>query len=127
VLGLTNSCAAMSRLASPGDAVSSPLSRVELGGERGVVSDGRPVGDLQNLLRRSGHEAPREVDPIRPEVPDGWLTLDQAAAKALGVVRQTVLHKVQRGELEAVHVTTGRRKGLRIHVNQQPAGLFDTP
>ena len=31
---------------------------------------------------------------IRPDVPDGWLPLDQAA-KALRVARQTVLHKVQ--------------------------------
>ena len=33
-------------------------------------------------------------DRIRPDVPDGWLPLDQAA-KVLGVSRQTVLHKVQ--------------------------------
>src|SRR5204862_7987004 len=50
---------------------------------------------------------------IRPDVPDGWLPLDKAA-EVLGVARQTVLHKVQHGELAAVHVTSGRRKGLRI-------------
>jgi hypothetical protein len=38
-----------------------------------------------------------------------------------------VLHKVQRGDLEAVHVNRGRRKGLRIKVNAADAGLFDTP
>jgi predicted DNA-binding transcriptional regulator AlpA len=65
-------------------------------------------------------------DKIRPEVPDGWLPLD-AAAKALGIARQTVLHKVQRGELQAVHVTRGRRKNLRIQVKPDQAGLFDTP
>ena len=54
---------------------------------------------------------------IRADVPDGWLPLDQAA-KVLGVARQTVLHKVQRGELNAVHVTSGRRKGLRIQVER---------
>jgi DNA invertase Pin-like site-specific DNA recombinase len=64
-------------------------------------------------------------DKIRPEVPDGWLALD-AAAQALGVARQTVLHKVQRGELQAVHVNRGRRKGLRIQVEHDQAGLFDT-
>jgi excisionase family DNA binding protein len=53
-------------------------------------------------------------------------TLAQAA-KVLGVARQTVLHKVQRGELQAVHVSTGRRKGLRINVNNDQLGLFDTP
>jgi len=65
-------------------------------------------------------------DRIQPDVPDGWLSLD-AAAKVLGVARQTVLHKVQRGELAAVHVNRGRRKGLRIQVRRDQAGLFDTP
>jgi hypothetical protein len=65
-------------------------------------------------------------DRIQPEVPDGWLSLNQAAA-ALGVARQTVLHKVQRGELNAIHVNRGRRKGLRIQVKHNQAGLFDTP
>ena len=65
-------------------------------------------------------------DKIQPEAPDGWLPLD-AAARTLGVARQTVLHKVQRGELTAVHVNRGRRKGLRIQVKHDQAGLFDTP
>jgi DNA invertase Pin-like site-specific DNA recombinase len=65
-------------------------------------------------------------DKIRPEVPDGWLSLDDAA-QALGLARQTVLHKVQRGELAAVHVNRGRRKGLRIQVKHDQPGLFDTP
>jgi excisionase family DNA binding protein len=65
-------------------------------------------------------------DRIRPDVPDGWLPLDQAA-KVLGVARQTVLHKVQAGQLAAVHVTSGQRKGLRIQVEHDQPGLFDTP
>jgi DNA invertase Pin-like site-specific DNA recombinase len=65
-------------------------------------------------------------DKIQPEAPDGWLPLDQAA-KTLGIARQTVLNKVQRGELQAVHINKGRRKGLRIQVKHQPDGLFDTP
>jgi len=64
-------------------------------------------------------------DRIQPEAPEGWLALDDAA-KALGVARQTVLHKVQRGELQAVHVNRGRRKGLRIQVKPDQPGLFDT-
>ena len=72
----------------------------------------------------------RITDEVRrrivPEVPDGWVGLDQAS-KVLGVARQTVLHKVQRGELQAVHVNLGRRKGLRINVNAASPGLFDTP
>jgi excisionase family DNA binding protein len=62
---------------------------------------------------------------IQPEAPEGWLGLNEAA-KALGVARQTVLHKVQRGELQAVHVNRGRRKGLRIQVKPDQPGLFDT-
>jgi DNA invertase Pin-like site-specific DNA recombinase/predicted DNA-binding transcriptional regulator AlpA len=63
---------------------------------------------------------------IVPEVPEGWLRLDEAA-RALGVARQTVLHRVQRGELPAVHVNRGKRKGLRIQVERDQAGLFDQP
>ena len=65
-------------------------------------------------------------DRIVPQVPDGWVGLDQAAA-ILGVARQTVLHKVQRGDLAAVHVNRGRRKGLRINARPGQAGLFDQP
>ena len=70
----------------------------------------------------------RITDEIRacfvPNVPDGYLPLNEAA-KCLGCARQTVLHKVQRGELRAVQVTKGRRKGLRIKVSDSDAGLFD--
>ena len=65
-------------------------------------------------------------DRVRPQAPDGWLPLSQAASH-LGVARQTVLNKVQRGELNAVYLTRGRRKGLRIQVGCGQAGLFDTP
>jgi len=65
-------------------------------------------------------------DRVRPQAPDGWLPLGQAAAR-LGVARQTVLNKVQRGELDAVYLTRGRRKGLRIQAESGQAGLFDTP
>jgi excisionase family DNA binding protein len=70
----------------------------------------------------------RLTDEIRsrfvPEVPDGYLPLAEAAQR-LGCARQTVLHKVQRGELDAVQVVSGRRKGLRIKVSGNGAGLFD--
>ena len=46
------------------------------------------------------------------------------AIKALSVSRQTVLQRVKRGELEAVHVTRGRQKGLRIKVAGRQAELF---
>ena len=45
----------------------------------------------------------------------------QEATKFLGVSRQTVLQRVKRGELSAVHLRSGKRKGLRINVlNTQP-------
>jgi DNA invertase Pin-like site-specific DNA recombinase len=65
-------------------------------------------------------------DRVVPTVPEGWIGLDQAAA-ALGMARQTVLHKVQRGQLQAVYVNRGQRKGLRIKVSSDQAGLFDQP
>jgi hypothetical protein len=61
-----------------------------------------------------------------PAVPDGWVSLNEASV-ALGIARQTVLHRVQRGELNAVHVTHGKRKGLRIQVTPDQAGLFEQP
>jgi DNA invertase Pin-like site-specific DNA recombinase len=65
-------------------------------------------------------------DRVRPQAPDGWLPLSKAAAR-LGVARQTVLNKVQRGELNAIYLTQGRRKGLRIQAEYDQTGLFDTP
>ncbi len=59
-------------------------------------------------------------DMVRPQAPDGWLPLSQAAAR-LGVARQTG------GELNAIYLTRGRRKGLRIQAGHGQAGLFDTP
>lgn len=56
--------------------------------------------------------------------PDGWLPMLETT-KILGVSRQTVLQRVKRGELEAIHVRAGRRKGLRIRVPEADA-LFDT-
>jgi DNA invertase Pin-like site-specific DNA recombinase len=61
---------------------------------------------------------------VREQAPEGWLPLAQAA-EALGVARQTVLHKVQRAELAAVYVRHGKRKGLRIQVKPNQAGLFE--
>jgi len=70
----------------------------------------------------------RLTDELRQRVceqaPDGWLPLT-GAAKALGVARQTVLHKVQRGDLAALYVHRGKRKGLRVQVKPEQPGLFD--
>ena len=47
------------------------------------------------------------------------------AMRALGVSRQTVLQRVKRGELAAVHVMRGKQKGLRIKVIGPQPDLFD--
>ena len=49
----------------------------------------------------------------------------QDATKRLGVTRQTVLQRVKRGELDAVLVCLGRRKGLRIKVLDNQPSLFE--
>jgi hypothetical protein len=57
------------------------------------------------------------------QAPPGYLPMLEATMK-LGVSRQTVLQRVKRRELEALLVTRGRRKGLRIKVVDNQPGLF---
>jgi DNA invertase Pin-like site-specific DNA recombinase len=64
---------------------------------------------------------------ITPELPAGWVTLNEAA-RALGLARQTVLDRVKRGDLNAIHVNRGRRRGLAIEIpatQPQSGKLFD--
>ena len=69
----------------------------------------------------------RLTDDIRAlfvdNAPDGWLAMLEATL-AYGVSRQTIMQRVKRGELQAVHVRTGRRKGLRIQPPPTQQGLF---
>lgn len=55
--------------------------------------------------------------------PPGFIPMIDAT-KQLGVSRQTILQRVKRGELEAVHIRQGRRKGLRIKVPDAKGDLF---
>ena len=57
-----------------------------------------------------------------PQAPPEYLPMLETTLK-LGVSRQTVLQRVKRGELEAVLVRQGRRKGLRIKVKINDVGL----
>jgi len=57
------------------------------------------------------------------KAPPGFIPMIEAT-KQLGVSRQTVLQRVKRGELQAVHIRQRRRKGLRIKVLDTPADLF---
>ncbi|MCA1677439.1 MAG: recombinase family protein [Actinobacteria bacterium] len=56
--------------------------------------------------------------------PPGYVPIVDAM-RILGVSRQTVLQRVKRGELEAIHVRNGRRKGLRIRIPEPESALFD--
>jgi DNA invertase Pin-like site-specific DNA recombinase len=58
------------------------------------------------------------------EAPADYLPMLETTLK-LGISRQTVLQRVKRGELQAVHVGRGRRKGLRIRVVERQSGLFE--
>jgi DNA invertase Pin-like site-specific DNA recombinase len=57
------------------------------------------------------------------DAPNGWLAMLEATL-AYRVSRQTIMQRVKRGELRAVHVRTGRRKGLRIEPPRHPDRLF---
>jgi DNA invertase Pin-like site-specific DNA recombinase len=69
----------------------------------------------------------RLTDQIRAlfvdDAPDGWLAMLEATL-AYGVSRQTIMQRVKRGQLRAVHVRTGRRKGLRIEPPTAQNRLF---
>jgi excisionase family DNA binding protein len=58
------------------------------------------------------------------EAPEGYVTM-QEATRRLGVSRQTVLQRVKRGELDAVHVHHGRKKGIRIKVIDNQIDLLE--
>jgi DNA invertase Pin-like site-specific DNA recombinase len=70
----------------------------------------------------------RITDELRARIveqaPPEYLPMLETTMK-LGVSRQTVLQRVKRGELEAVLVRQGRRKGLRIKVVDQQPALFE--
>lgn len=69
----------------------------------------------------------RLTDDIRAlfvdDAPPGWLAMLEATL-AYGVSRQTIMQRVKRGDLQAVHVRTGRRKGLRIQPPTPQNQLF---
>jgi uncharacterized protein YndB with AHSA1/START domain len=69
----------------------------------------------------------RMTDQLRAlfvdNAPEGWLATLEATL-AYGVSRQTLLQRVKRGELRAVHVRTGRRKGPRFEPPAPENTLF---
>jgi hypothetical protein len=60
------------------------------------------------------------------DAPAGYVPIVDAM-RILGVSRQTVLQRVKRGELNAIHVSQGNRKGLKIQLPDTLPDLFDEP
>ena len=58
-----------------------------------------------------------------PEVPAGYVRLADAAAQT-GLARQTILNQIRRGDRDAIHVTQGQRRGLRVQLHPQEQGLL---
>ncbi len=76
-------------------------------------------------VRRGRFESPTTcAHALSQQAPPEYLPMLEATMK-LGVSRQTVLQRVKRGELKAMLVTQGRRKGLRIRVIDQQSTLFE--
>jgi excisionase family DNA binding protein len=113
-------------------AEAAPVSIIEAARALGVVPSTvhRWINDGFIPAEQTTPGAPwriRLTDALRARfvehAPEGYLPMLETTL-ALGVSRQTVLQRVKRGELEAVHVRTGRRKGLRIKVCRASEGLF---
>lgn len=57
------------------------------------------------------------------EAPQGWLAMLEATL-AHGLSRKAIMERIARGDLRAVHLRTGRRKGLRIQPPTPQQTLF---
>ena len=60
------------------------------------------------------------------QAPQGYVPMLEVV-KRLGVSRQTVLQRVKRGLLSAVHVRCGKQNGLRIKLLDTQPSLFSNP
>jgi hypothetical protein len=49
----------------------------------------------------------------------------QSAMRQLGISRQAVWQCDKRGDIEAIHVRNGRKKGLRLKLNSSQSDLFN--
>jgi hypothetical protein len=77
------------------------------------LSDGFIPGEQLTPAARGGSGSPRHPRPVRRRRPRR-LAGHAGGHPRLGVSRQTIMQRVKDGRLRAVHVRTGRRKGLRI-------------
>jgi DNA invertase Pin-like site-specific DNA recombinase len=119
-----------------------PKQRVEDGELMSIGAAARELNIAPSTLHRwvnEGYIAGEQETPGAPwrirvndelrsrfveKAPTGYVTLHQAT-QLFGVSRQTVLQRVKRGELKAIHVFRGRAKGLRIQLPTVESDLFD--
>jgi DNA invertase Pin-like site-specific DNA recombinase len=92
-----------------------------------ALNDGAIAGEQLTVgapwrIRLTNELRARFSDEALPD----YFTMYQAMRR-LGVSRQTVWQRVKRGELEALYVTRGRQKGLRIKLIQTQSELFGHP
>jgi len=70
----------------------------------------------------------RLTDQVRAlfvvQAPDGWLAMLEATL-AHQLTRKTIMKSIKAGDLQAVYVRSGRRKGLRIEPPKPPQALFE--
>jgi DNA invertase Pin-like site-specific DNA recombinase len=86
----------------------------------GFIAGEQPTVGAPWRIRMNDELRARFVDE---EPGEGWLPMLEAT-QALGLSRQTVLQRVKRGELQAVHLRHGRRQGLRIKVSPPQPSLL---
>jgi biotin operon repressor len=60
---------------------------------------------------------------LADDAPADWVPM-QVATRALGITREAVLQRIKTGQLHAVHIRSGHRKGLRIEISAQQPNLF---
>ena len=80
---------------------------------------------MRDLTTGARYAATRHTATTDVSSAPGYVKLDEAA-RSLGVARQTVLNQVRAGQRDAIHVTLGRRGGLRVQVHAGEQGQLDT-
>lgn len=119
-----------------------PKQQVQDGECMTIEKAARALGIAPSTLHRclnNGFIAGEQITPGAPwririndelrsrfveSAPEGYVKIFKAM-NLLGVSRQTILQRVKRGELKAVHVYRGRAKGIRIQVPAAAPDLFD--
>ena len=67
----------------------------------------------------------RMTDELRARIVEGEVEGYVSMLKAtrlLGVTRQTIMQRVKRGELHAIHIRSGKANALRIRVSESTSG-----